>query len=436
MKTLEERLEIVRKIARKLIKKYALQPPIDVEKIATQEGIAVQYKGNQWGIDGYANLDTNTPSITVNAEQTYLPRTRFTLAHEIGHIQIPWHADIDGCVTDNPYVFIQKQRKIDSQELEANTFASELLIPCAWLQKAIAEERSFQALLDRIVRETNASVMACLYALENALPSGNIFFITTDSMDYWKMFRTANTFTWRGGYQDRFQFLDKICLRREVFSRGNYTICYYQLLPCPELDQVNGIYENCDNDLGTLLNALTNYQPERIFHCLNMVLSKLSDRFYVFLETYGDAGLAHYRSPDCQIRVPSDITEYNQLKHWIEESYVICDELVFSGNKRLYWIKESQYVEPAYCTADSKELLKELTSEYYSPEEAKDVLFHINGVIGNMNRTNESDRAVLYRRLKARFSQDQYVRSMITDPRFNQFLSNRITEIIQRRRVK
>ena len=433
MKTLEERLTIVRKIAQRLRKAHHLTPPVDLEALAVQEKIRIEPFSSQAGIDGYVNLDCNDPVIYINTEQTYLPRKRFTLAHEIGHIHIPWHTDVDGCVTDNPYVYIQKQRKIDSQEYEANTFASELLIPSEWLQEKVSQMQDFRTLLNEIVRQTRASVMACLYALENAFPSGHVIFITTDAMEYWKSFRSVNTLSWKAGCLDPFLLLDNICIDRQIFSRGTYQVRYYSLLPCPDLHYICDIYEACSKNFGELLNTLTDHHPERVLHCLDLILSILPDPIYIFLESYDSNQIIRYHTPDCQIRVPYDISDYDQLTDWVVDGGITYEEVLLAGGKRLSWIKERQHTEPPFAVVDSKWLLKNLLCDYYCQPELKSVLQHINGVIGNMNRANIASREALFTHLKTRFSQDELVRPIIEDPRFNQFLSNRISEIIARR---
>lgn len=435
MKSHKERIEIVRKIARKLLSKYNLSPPVDVFALAELEELCIQYKGNQVGIDGLAQLDANPPIITLNSEQTYQPRIRFTLAHEIGHVKIPWHTGVIGCSTDNPYVHVQAKKQIDSQELEANAFASEILIPREWLQQKVDAIDDFPLLLEQIMNETGASAMACFYALENALPSGHIIYITTPSMDYWKSFHAENTYTWNAGYQDKFEFLDAICLKNDRFERGSYTINHYSLQPCPDPECLAQIYQFCNQDLGELLNALTDYHPERILHCLDLILLNLPDQFILFLEPYAGEVLVHYHTPKCHIRFPNQMETYEQLKDWVIESRVPFGEIVLAGGKRLFWMVQPEYSVLPFKRTDSKLLLRQLIEKYYSyPEDAK-VLQHVNGVIGSSNTKNIASGKELFQQLKARFSQDEQVRAMIGDPDFDCFLANRISEIITRRRT-
>lgn len=434
MKSHEERVEIVRKIAQKLIGKYNLSPPVDVFALAERENLCIQYKENQYGIDGLVQLDVEPPIITLNSEQTYPPRIRFTLAHEIGHVKIPWHTGVTGCSTDNPYIYVRAKKQIDSQELEANAFASEVLIPREWLRQKIDAADHFPLLLEQIMDETKASAMACFYALENALPSGHMIYVTTPSMNYWKSFRSENTFTWSGGWQDKFEFLDAICLENDCFERGSYTIRHYSLLPCPEALCSAQIYQFCSRDLGELLNILTEYHPERILHCLDLVLGSLPDQFILFMEPYSGREIVFYYTPECYIRFPDELKEYEQLKAWALASHMPYGEVDISKGKRLFWMVQPEYTISPCRRADSKQLLRQLIGRYYPDLEQDRVLHHVNGVIGSANGRNTDSKEALYCRLKARFSQDEQVRAMIDDPDFDCFIANRIWEIMARRR--
>lgn len=128
------RLTLVRKRALNLYKKYSLSVPVDLQKILDEKNIILIYKENPVGMDGLTHLQESPPIIELNTEITFEPRRRFTLAHEIGHICIPWHTGITVCSLDDPSYKVQGQTLINTQELEANTFASELLMPTPWIQ--------------------------------------------------------------------------------------------------------------------------------------------------------------------------------------------------------------------------------------------------------------------------------------------------------------
>lgn len=122
------------------------------------------------GISLYLKSTTRRPNIIINSN---IPRTRakFTLAHEFGHVIVPWHfgtifSNIDAKSADYAY---------REMEAEANRFAAELLMPENWLQDLHAQTGS-PAATAKIVRETcGTSMAAVIIATNNALPPGFIY---------------------------------------------------------------------------------------------------------------------------------------------------------------------------------------------------------------------------------------------------------------------
>lgn len=332
----EQRLASVRNLARMLRKKYHLTPPVDLEALAEKERITIRHVSVP-GIDGYADLTRRIAYLS--DAQTYPPRRRFTLAHEIGHLEILWHTDIRGCIIDNPYVDRQKKQKIDMQEYEANAFASELLIPSDWLREQAAQAADFETLLGEVVQQTGASVMACLYAMANALP-GHVFIVTSAESERPKIFRDANTFTWKAGGQDPIAFFDGICLDSQSFTRGSYQIHCYKLLPCPDPQWLRDVYWFCGEDLGALLQTCTHNQPQRALHCLNRILSRLPHPHFVFFETQEGGHVVHCRTAECRIRPPQGVNGYDGLTAWADGSGMVHGELRLPGGKRLSWLRE------------------------------------------------------------------------------------------------
>lgn len=125
------------RMAARLIERLRITPPIDVEGIC-RDFATLAFKDFPTDIDGVC-LDLKVrgkqPKVWVSKNMPTV-RKRFTLAHEIGHIIIPWHA---GTIVDD----IEAPRSGESgkyreMEAEANRFAAELLMPSSWVT-ALAE---------------------------------------------------------------------------------------------------------------------------------------------------------------------------------------------------------------------------------------------------------------------------------------------------------
>jgi Zn-dependent peptidase ImmA (M78 family) len=101
--------------------------PVDVELIAKELGISIEEKHfEDESIIGQITIDNGKSKIAINPDQNYYAtRRRFTIAHEIAHHCL--HADRE--FKDSAQTFDRKHSFWDPCESEANSFASELLMP-------------------------------------------------------------------------------------------------------------------------------------------------------------------------------------------------------------------------------------------------------------------------------------------------------------------
>lgn len=118
---------------------FADAPPVNVDRIAELLGIEVSEKAVFKG--PHENLvDTDTvgmitlkedggAAVWLNPfENSYLPRRRFTLAHEIGHFCMHRSGD-ELTFVDNKSTMSRSESYWTRHESEANNFAAELLMP-------------------------------------------------------------------------------------------------------------------------------------------------------------------------------------------------------------------------------------------------------------------------------------------------------------------
>lgn len=112
--------------------------PVSVERMAKALGVRVEYAPLDGELSGLAHIRDGIPIVGVNA--LHAPnRQRFTLAHELAHVQLH-RKDLEQAV----HVDRGSLRRdalaaagIDAKEIEANTFAAELLMPTELLLAAI-----------------------------------------------------------------------------------------------------------------------------------------------------------------------------------------------------------------------------------------------------------------------------------------------------------
>lgn len=140
--------ELSREVVNALTKNFDIYDIIhDLEGFIESFNIKVFYS-NMEGFDipsqisGYSIVNSNGfPEIVVNANDS-LPRQRFTMAHEFGHIIMHWDwldNQTDGLASDNYEVLFRKIgfNTENLKEIQANEFAAELLLPHKLLRDVI-----------------------------------------------------------------------------------------------------------------------------------------------------------------------------------------------------------------------------------------------------------------------------------------------------------
>lgn len=163
------------KLARKIIKKHSLQVPFDLNKLAEQYAEVIYKDIPINGVDGVSlNLKVigKKPKIIVNSNS---PSTRqlFTLAHELGHVIIPWHT---GTIVDDIHNSNYKDFAYSVLEHEANLFASELLMPREWvLLNYEIHKHDIGSFHEFIVNSIGVSGQAAAISLVKNLPPGIVY---------------------------------------------------------------------------------------------------------------------------------------------------------------------------------------------------------------------------------------------------------------------
>ncbi len=105
---------------------------------------------------------------------------RFTLAHELGHVLIPWHT---GSIVDETDIG-NGDENADYWQLEgeANRFASELLMPTKWVLEIAQQFASPLDVTEKIANVANVSFHAATIKLIGCLPQGFIFAQTQEGI--------------------------------------------------------------------------------------------------------------------------------------------------------------------------------------------------------------------------------------------------------------
>ena len=114
---------------------------IPVERVAKKLGAKIRYSPmDNEDLSGMVFIKDGIPIIGINSLH-HPNRQRFTIAHEIGHLVLHRKIIENGVHVDTTFFGLKRDQKSievnDTLEIEANNFASELLIPADLIEGVI-----------------------------------------------------------------------------------------------------------------------------------------------------------------------------------------------------------------------------------------------------------------------------------------------------------
>ena len=126
--------------AREILRRMGPDVPVDVEAIADEQGVTVVQQDLEDSVSGMLVIKDGRGIIGVN--QNHHPnRRRFTMGHELGHYLL--HGKKAKVFVDASPVVFRDQASSDgmqSQEIAANSFAAELLMPEDAVRKYVEDK--------------------------------------------------------------------------------------------------------------------------------------------------------------------------------------------------------------------------------------------------------------------------------------------------------
>ena len=159
------------RIVRRLLRQARVRkPPVPVEMIARNLGTQIRYSPFEGDISGMVFRDKDRTVIGVNSLH-HPNRQRFTIAHEVGHFLLHEGAEVHVDKTFRVNLRDDVSSKaVDKEEIEANRFAAELLLPEHMLiQDLKGQEIDFedQGDLRGLSKRYRVSVQALTFRLIN-----------------------------------------------------------------------------------------------------------------------------------------------------------------------------------------------------------------------------------------------------------------------------
>lgn len=165
-----------RAAAREVLQQHNVKrAPVQIERIIKNMGIVLDYAPLDEDLSGMAFVKDGVSIIGLNALH-HPNRQRFSAAHEFAH-HILHEPRLHGEVHVSKGLRVLRRDPISSQgtdpvEIEANTFAAELLMPYDYLLEACGEEgldMDDEVQVERIAKKFRVSVAAVKYRLANLM---------------------------------------------------------------------------------------------------------------------------------------------------------------------------------------------------------------------------------------------------------------------------
>lgn len=144
---------------------HVSKPPIPIERIARSLGLLIRFEPLDSDLSGFLYRDGDQGVVGVNSSHPKT-RKRFTIAHEIGHFLLhqaeKFHVDRQVFVRFRDNLSSQG---IDEEEMEANLFAAEILMPRSSIHEDVQKLTSIDILHDERIESMARNYGVSLQAL-------------------------------------------------------------------------------------------------------------------------------------------------------------------------------------------------------------------------------------------------------------------------------
>ena len=131
-----------RKEAERIVERLRVdRPPVNVEMVARELGLRVHRDVLEKGVSGALIRTKGTSQVVVNVLDAKV-RQRFSIAHEIGHHVMNHAFKGERVHVDHGHILRRDEessRGVHREEIEANQFASSLLMPSSLLAPLVEE---------------------------------------------------------------------------------------------------------------------------------------------------------------------------------------------------------------------------------------------------------------------------------------------------------
>ncbi|WP_374004703.1 ImmA/IrrE family metallo-endopeptidase [Bacillus velezensis] len=422
-----------RKLAQRLIKKFDLTPPINIRELIEKYAKCVEdcLPNNA---DAICIMNIKEPLVVLDKAKSET-RKRFTLAHELGHLIIPWHSGMISCHTENENSIDQTAYQI--MENEANNFAAEILMPSSWLNEMVLEyeEQGVNDLIKIIAEKAHVSRIAAFFSIINFLPSGYVLHINNNELNFNSFKKSTGTsiIIPTRNYEHDYNWLEKNSINKGTCEIDNIFISWWKFQKCLPVEQLAVIIEESKLNL-TIINKMINDTRDRAFVSSFTELIKLLPTGYI-IDIRGRDYNRFFKSPNTNIGIPNFKNIDDEIS-WFEDNSNISGYFKTYGYYYFWghFVVKTPHIKTTNDKRLSKDILKAILTDCYSNEEEKrKITFKLNGIVGALNNKAPNEFDEFYRLFQERLIGEQIYREIMQHKDFEVFIVNKINELLAKK---
>jgi Zn-dependent peptidase ImmA (M78 family) len=210
--------DAARVFASELVGSLKLAAPVDLVDVTRALGLEIRYCESS-GFDGalICSKQNRVGTVLVKKSIRELGRRKFTIAHEIAHYVLPHHGSSESVCSSREVE--SWDRRLPEQEVEANIFAGELLIPERLVGPVVKRERPTMSVIRDISATFETSLTAAAYRAMHLTPFRAAIVWSTKGLIRW--FKASEEF-------------EAFVSVRESVAEGTYAYDCFRQRPVPD----------------------------------------------------------------------------------------------------------------------------------------------------------------------------------------------------------
>lgn len=432
---MDQFLENCKKIARRVFEKEGLTIPVNIKALITKYA-DLEETNIPFGGDAIC-INREDRSLIIYNKDTIETRLRFTFAHELGHIKIPWHTGMILCETDEEQSINENEYLI--MERQANAFASELLMPKFLLDEIIAkyEDQGLEAIINQIYSIADVSFLAASYATIDTLPQGYVIFIENLTKRYTQKLTSNHTdilflYEINGSYNK--DWLEINSIKSGLIERENENLFWFNLGKNLSEKEISNLILAVDKRLN--LTNIFQYILDRknVKPAIGLPsICKTLPKGYIIKITLLDKSIFKYiKSDETYINPKLNLADEYKGVNWCNQ-YSINKGIYYSNNYTIDWWQFDIATGFKFDLTDKREskiILRDIIDRNCIDEEKKSKYGSINGIIGVLNnKIREISQDEFYSILKQKFLGREDLDNIINDNNFDGFLIKKTLEL-------